>query len=130
MNEQHSRTLLVCGAIAAGSGVAIGAWGAHGLRTVVAPDMLATFETAVRYQMYHSIATLIAGVVIEKSSSENVKWIVIAGWCFIIGILLFSGSLYLLVLLNQRWFGVITPVGGISFIAGWIALAISLARRK
>ena len=89
--------------------------------------MLAVYETAVRYQMYHSFG-LIAVSILAKSFGENAQSRM-AGWCFVAGIVLFSGSLYALTLTEMKWFGVITPFGGVAFIAGWIVLAVAVRDR-
>jgi len=94
--------------------VAAGAFGAHFLRSILPPPRLETFEVAVRYQMYHALAIILAGML----NADR------AAWCFTTGILVFSGSLYLLVLLDQRWLGAITPIGGVLFLAGWLLLAL------
>jgi uncharacterized membrane protein YgdD (TMEM256/DUF423 family) len=95
-------------------GVAAGAFGAHGLKAVVTPNRLETFEVAVRYQMYHALALLLAGLLGARA----------AAWCFLAGTVIFSGSLYLLVLTEQRWLGAVTPVGGLVLLAGWVLLAL------
>jgi uncharacterized membrane protein YgdD (TMEM256/DUF423 family) len=95
-------------------GVAAGAFGAHGLKAVVTPNRLETFEVAVRYQMYHALALLLAGLLDARA----------AAWCFLAGTVIFSGSLYLLVLTEQRWLGAVTPVGGLVLLAGWVLLAL------
>lgn len=100
--------------------VAAGAFGAHGLRARVDPAMLAVFETAARYQMYHALALLaVGGACLVKPSRAAV----LAGWLFVAGIVVFSGSLYLLVLTGVRALGAITPIGGLAFMAGWACLA-------
>ena len=102
--------------------VALGAFAAHGLRnTLSAPD-LATFETGVRYQMYHSLALLAAAWAVERWGGTAVT---AAGWAFVVGIVIFSGSLYLLVLTGPRWLGAITPIGGVAMIVGWALLALT-----
>src|SRR4026208_375060 len=93
---------------------AAGAFGAHGLKSVITPSRLETFEVAVRYQMYHALALLMAGFLDARASA----------WCFRGGTLIFSGSLYLLVLSEQRWLGAVTPVGGLVLLAGWVLLAL------
>ncbi len=103
--------------------VAIGAFGAHGLKSRVPNEDLIIFETGVRYQTYHSIALIILGLMIY--TMPNLKLSII-GYFFTSGILLFSGSLYLLVLTNLRWFGAITPIGGLCFIFGWMLFAIKI----
>lgn len=98
-----------------------GAFGAHALRTRLTPADLATFETAARYQMYHALALLAVGWLVERGHARAVA----AGWCFLAGTLLFSGSLYLLTLCGIRWMGAVTPLGGVAFIAGWVTLALA-----
>ncbi len=104
----------LAGALLGLVGVAAGAFGAHGLRSMVTPERMETFEIAVRYQMYHALAILLAGVLGVPQ----------AAWCFVAGTVVFCGSLYLLVLTDQRWLGAITPVGGLLFLIGWALLAI------
>src|SRR5262245_24122351 len=101
------RTFLAIGSILAFLGVAFGAFGAHALRTRLSPDMLAVFETAVRYQMYHAVAMLIVAAAIGRIGDATL--LVAAGWFFFAGVLLFSGSLYLLALSGARLLGAITP---------------------
>lgn len=117
--------LLRAGIVAALLAVALGAFGAHGLRHRLSPADLATFETGVRYQMYHALALLSAGVL---AGPRRHPWLDRAGWFFTLGILLFSGSLYLMVLSGVRWLGAVTPFGGVAFLAGWVALGIAVAR--
>ncbi len=130
MQEQTSRSLLLSGSILAALGVALGAFGAHGLKSMVSPEMLNTFETAARYQMYHSFGLLLAGLAARTSQPELAGKFRLVGWLFGIGVLLFCGSLYLLILLNAPWLGAVTPFGGVSFIAGWIVLVLTFSRRK
>lgn len=121
------RWLIATGAVFAGIGVAAGAFGAHGLRSLLAPDMLAVYETAVRYQMYHAFGLIVAGIVAHFHPSRLLR---MAGWMFVLGILIFSGSLFLLILANIRWLGALTPVGGLCFIAGWVLLTAGVIRQK
>lgn len=100
--------------------MAAGAFGAHALRDHLSPADLATFETAVRYQMYHALALISVGLLAERGVTRGSM----AGWLFLAGIVLFSGSLYLLTLCGLRWMGAVTPLGGVAFIAGWVALAL------
>jgi uncharacterized membrane protein YgdD (TMEM256/DUF423 family) len=102
--------------------VAAGAFGAHALRARLSPEYLAVFETAVRYQMYHALALLAAGWASVQWPGGAAVW---AGWLFTAGILIFSGSLYLLTLTGVRWLGAVTPLGGVAFLAGWLALAVA-----
>ena len=120
------RVFLALGAVSAGLGVALGAFGAHGLRARLAPEALATFETAVRYQMYHALALLAVAFVITRWAGSALP--PVAGWLFVAGTVLFSGSLYLLAVTGVRWLGAVTPLGGVAFIAGWACLFIVALR--
>jgi uncharacterized membrane protein YgdD (TMEM256/DUF423 family) len=119
------RFFFVSGAIAAFVGVALGAFGAHSLKDRLSPDMLAIFEVGVRYQMYHALGLLAVAWAITRWPEANLNS---AGWAFIVGIVVFSGSLYLLTLTDARWLGAITPIGGLAFLAGWAILVWSLAK--
>jgi uncharacterized membrane protein YgdD (TMEM256/DUF423 family) len=116
------RLFLLMGTLFAGLSVALGAFAAHGLRDRIAESLLANFETAARYQMYHALALLAtAWLVTRLPESALPVW---AGWAFVAGIVVFSGSLYALSLTGARWLGAITPIGGVAFLAGWICLAL------
>src|ERR1051326_2400212 len=115
------RTFLLLGSILGFLGVASGAFGAHALKTRLSPDMLAVFETGVRYQMYHAFALLIVAAAIGRIG--NATLLTVSGWAFFAGILLFSGSLYALALTGVRILGAITPLGGLFFLIGWACLA-------
>ena len=118
------KNFLLIGSVAAFLAVALGAFGAHGLRTRLSPDMLAVFETGVRYHMYHALALLATALVMGRMGG----WLVVcAGWSFTAGIVLFSGSLYLLALTGVTILGAITPIGGLAFLIGWACLAIAAA---
>lgn len=110
------------GAIFAGISVAAGAFGAHALEARLDERMQAIWETAARYQMYHALALF---AVAWLSSRIEHASIVVAGWAFVVGIIVFSGSLYTLALSGVRWLGAITPIGGVAFLVGWIACAIA-----
>lgn len=114
------RLFFMLGAGCAFLAVAGGAFGAHSLKAILMPDMLAVFETGVRYQMYHALALLAVGWAAHQYPQASFH---IAGWLFIAGILLFSGSLYVLSLSGVRWLGAITPIGGVLFLAGWTVFA-------
>jgi uncharacterized membrane protein YgdD (TMEM256/DUF423 family) len=116
------RTFLMIGAIAGFVGVALGAFGAHGLRNRLSPEMLAVFETGVRYQMYHALAILLVSALIVRMDGRLMN---AAGWSFTAGIVIFSGSLYALALSGVTILGAITPIGGLAFLAGWVLLAIA-----
>jgi len=123
-----SKRFLVFGAVSAGIGVGCGAFGAHGLKSILAPEMLGVFETGVRYQMYHAFGLLAVGLVALMRAPLQSRALEVAGWCFLVGTVLFSGSLYLLSLTGAGIFGVVTPFGGVAFLAGWGALTWSVAR--
>ena len=114
------KTFVLLGALFGALGVCLGAFGAHALRDSLSAQDLITFETGVRYQMYHALALLaVAGAMSQWESDA----LVFAGYAFVIGIVIFSGSLYILVLSGQRWLGAITPIGGLALILGWALLA-------
>jgi uncharacterized membrane protein YgdD (TMEM256/DUF423 family) len=117
-----SRTFFVLGALSAFLAVAAGAFGAHALRARLSPDLLAAFETGARYQMYHALALVAVAWAVQRWPGTLAEW---AGWLFVAGTLLFSGSLYALALTGVRWLGAITPLGGLAFLAGWICLALA-----
>jgi uncharacterized membrane protein YgdD (TMEM256/DUF423 family) len=121
------RTFLLLGAILGFLGVAIGAFGAHGLRNRLTPEMLGVFEIGVRYQMYHVFALLIVAAAIGQFGQARL--LAFAGWCFVAGIVIFSGSLYALALTGTGVLGAITPVGGLGFLIGWACLAFFAAAR-
>ena len=108
-----------------GLAVAAGAFGAHALRARLAPGDLLVFETGARYQMYHGLALIAAGWAAERWPGPLAS---AAGWCFLIGIVLFSGSLYALTFGAPRPFGIVTPFGGVALIAGWICFAVGAWR--
>ena len=113
------RTFLTLGALAGFIGVALGAFGAHGLRSRLTAEMLAVFETGVRYQMYHACAILVVALAAARLDGWLIR---AAGWFFTGGIVLFSGSLYALALTGVTALGVVTPIGGLAFLAGWACL--------
>jgi len=119
------RTFYIMGALLAALGVAAGAFGAHALRARLAPEMLTVFETGVRYHLIHALALLSVAWAAARWPGHATH---AAGWLFLAGILLFSGSLYALSLSGIRALGVITPLGGAAFIAGWLALAWAVWR--
>ncbi|HUQ96960.1 MAG TPA: DUF423 domain-containing protein [Chitinophagaceae bacterium] len=126
------KTFLLLGSSFAGLGVVLGAFGAHSLKQLVGPETVGTFQTGVQYQMYHAFALLILGILYERMPGALLNW---AGWLFAGGIVLFSGSLYLLAGLKAAnkiglsGVGIITPIGGLLFIAGWVLLSMALLKR-
>jgi len=113
---------LFLSAVSGLTGVAMGAFGAHGLKTILSAEMLAVYRTGVDYQMWHALGLgLIAICRQQFPESALLKW---AGWSMFAGIVLFSGSLYLLAILNIKWLGMITPLGGVAFLIAWITVAV------
>ena len=121
------RTFLLIGSVLGFLGVAGGAFGAHALRARLSAEMLAVFETGVRYQMYHAFAVLIVAAAIGHLG--DARLLIIAGWFFVAGVLLFSGSLYALALTGTGILGAITPIGGLLFLIGWACLAVFAATK-
>jgi uncharacterized membrane protein YgdD (TMEM256/DUF423 family) len=121
------------GAILGGIAVALGAFGAHGLKQIVPPETVTTFQTGVQYQMYHSLALLIVAIIFDRFPNKLIK---LAGNFFIYGIVFFSGSLYILTLLKATEtvglsnIGIITPIGGLFFIAAWIFLFVGISKKN
>jgi uncharacterized membrane protein YgdD (TMEM256/DUF423 family) len=114
------RLFFLIGALSAFVGVAAGAFGAHGLKSRLGEDLLAVFETGVRYQMYHAFGLFAAAWAYARWPGSLAA---ASGWLFLAGTLVFSGSLYALSLTGHRWLGAVTPVGGLAFLAGWLCLA-------
>jgi uncharacterized membrane protein YgdD (TMEM256/DUF423 family) len=119
------RQALLLGAVLGATGVLAGAFGAHGLRSRLAAADLAVFETAVRYQMYHAAVLVAVALWLEQGVRAPLEW---AARLFGLGVLIFSGSLYALVLSGERRLGAITPLGGVALIAGWLFLAAAAVR--
>jgi uncharacterized membrane protein YgdD (TMEM256/DUF423 family) len=106
--------------------VAAGAFGAHALRARLSPELLAVFETGARYQMYHVLGLIAVAWALSRWPGATAAW---AGWLFVAGTVLFSGSLYALALTGVRWLGAITPLGGVAFLAGWACLVLTARGR-
>ncbi|MDR8392486.1 DUF423 domain-containing protein [Aliifodinibius sp. S!AR15-10] len=119
-----SKLFLSIGSICAALAVILGAFGAHALKSNLAADMLEIFETGVQYHFYHALGLLAVGfLAIHYPESGYLKW---SGWLMLAGIIIFSGSLYILSISGVRWLGAITPIGGVSFIAAWLLLSIAI----
>jgi uncharacterized membrane protein YgdD (TMEM256/DUF423 family) len=116
------RLFATLGAASAFIAVGAGAFGAHALRARLAPDMLAVFDTGARYQMYHALGLFAVAWVASRWPGAAAAY---AGWLFVAGTLLFSGSLYLMAFTGARWLGAVTPVGGAAFLGGWLALMLA-----
>jgi uncharacterized membrane protein YgdD (TMEM256/DUF423 family) len=119
------RLFVLLGSLAAFLGVALGAFAAHGLKSKLPPDMFNIFEVGVRYHMYHALALFAVAAAAARWSGP---WVTAAGWLFVFGIVVFSGTLYLLAMGGPRWLGAITPIGGVAFLAGWLLLAWAVWR--
>jgi uncharacterized membrane protein YgdD (TMEM256/DUF423 family) len=119
------RMFFALGAASALISVGAGAFGAHALRARLSPELLAVFETGARYQMYHALGLFVAAWAVTRWPGP---WAVRAGWLFVVGTLLFSGSLYALALSGVRWLGAVTPFGGVAFLAGWGCLVLASRR--
>lgn len=113
----------VLGAIFGALGVGLGAFGAHGLKGRVEDSSIAIWQTAASYQMWHALALIAVAWVISQGTSTAAR---VSGIAFTLGVLIFSGSLYILVLSGQKWLGAITPLGGLALIVGWVSLALAL----
>ncbi len=120
------RIFFILASVFGGLAVALGAFGAHALRARLTASLLETFETGVRYHFYHAIALVLVVVALDRWPKSNLP--TLAGWLFVIGIVIFSGSLYALAFTGIRWLGAITPIGGVAFIAGWVCLALAAWR--
>ncbi len=117
------RVFVALGALSAGIAVGLGAFAAHGLKSRLVPDMLAVFETGARYQMYHALGLLAVGFAASRWGGAGITT---AGWLFVAGTILFSGSLYALSTTGVRALGAITPFGGLCFIVGWLVLFLTV----
>jgi uncharacterized membrane protein YgdD (TMEM256/DUF423 family) len=122
------RLFVVLGALSGFLSVAAGAFGAHALKQRLPADLLAVFHTGAQYQMYHALALLAVGLLAAHASIDKAAALQAAGWLFVVGTVLFSGSLYALALTGVRGLGAVTPLGGLAFLGGWLALAWSAAR--
>lgn len=119
------RTFTAIGSISGFVAVAAGAFGAHALKTRLAPDVLAVYETAVRYHLVHALAVVAAG---WASTRWPGAFVAAAGWLFVAGTVIFSGSLYALVLTGVRGLGAVTPLGGVALLAGWLSLGFAAVK--
>jgi uncharacterized membrane protein YgdD (TMEM256/DUF423 family) len=121
-----AKLFLILGGINAALVVMLGAFGAHGLKTKISAEMLAVYQTGVHYHLFHALGLLVVGLVATQMvDSVYLKW---SGWLMLVGIILFSGSLYVLSVSGLRWLGMVTPFGGVAFIAAWIVFVIAIAK--
>ncbi|MCA9522524.1 MAG: DUF423 domain-containing protein [Myxococcales bacterium] len=121
-----SRLFLLCASGFGFLAVALGAFGAHALRSRLEPRMLEIFEVGVRYQMYHALALAFVGLALARWPQNTL--FPLAGWAFVAGVAIFSGSLYVLALTGVKWLGAITPIGGVAFLVGWLSLIVAAWR--
>jgi uncharacterized membrane protein YgdD (TMEM256/DUF423 family) len=126
MSNSMAKLFLILGGINAALVVMLGAFGAHGLKTKLTAEMLAVYQTGVHYHLFHALGLLAVGLVASQiADSVWLKW---SGWLMLLGIILFSGSLYVLSVSGMRWLGMVTPFGGVAFIAAWIVFVIAVAK--
>jgi len=124
--SETSRTFIIIGAIAGFLSVALGAFGAHGLKQSLSSELMAIYQTAVSYQIYHSLALILIALIFQHQQNNFIK---AAGWIMLAGMLIFSGSLYLLTLTDTRWLGAITPLGGTLLLLSWLLLGLGVSKR-
>jgi uncharacterized membrane protein YgdD (TMEM256/DUF423 family) len=122
------QTTLLLGALCALTGVAFGAFGAHGLKAILSPEMLVVYQTGVTYQMWHAMGLIT--IALLQQSSPTAKLLIWASNLMFIGILLFSGSLYALAILDIKALGIITPFGGVCFLIAWLLVAVYAVKKK
>ena len=120
-----SQLFLIIAALLGATGVMLGAFAAHGLRGKLPENLFNAFETGVTYQFYHALALIVLALWLKQTSSP---WLVASGYLWLAGVVLFSGSLYALALTGIKWFGPITPIGGVLFILGWLALLVGAVK--
>ena len=121
-----ARLFVALGAALAALAVVLGAFGAHALKTRLPADLLEVYHTAVQYHFWHALGVLAVGLAMQQLPDAG--WLRAAGWLLTAGVVLFCGSLYLLALTGARWLGAVTPLGGVAFILGWLALAVAALR--
>lgn len=122
-----AKTFLLVAAISGLLAVALGAFGAHALKDRLASDLLSVYHTGVQYHFYHTLALLLVGaLLLHAPQASLLHW---SGWWFVAGMVIFSGSLYVLAITGTRWLGAVTPLGGLALLAGWISLAMAVYRQ-
>ncbi len=124
--SKTSRNFILIGASGGFLSVALGAFGAHAIKQWLSADLMAVYQTAVSYQMYHSLGLILIALVYQHQQNRLVKT---AGWLMLSGITIFSGSLYILTLTGTRWLGAITPVGGILLLLSWLLLVLGASKK-
>lgn len=121
-----AKLFLTTGAVAMLAAVALGAFGAHALKSHIAPDLRAVYRTGVEYHFYHALGLLIVGLAAQRLPDSN--WLRASGWLMLAGIVIFSGSLYLLAVTGVRAFGAVTPIGGVAFMLAWVLFAVAVVK--
>jgi uncharacterized membrane protein YgdD (TMEM256/DUF423 family) len=121
-----AKLFIALGALLCAAAVAAGAFGAHALKARLTPDLLAVYRTAVEYHFYHALGLMLVGCVVARMADATLA--AMSGWVMLAGIVLFSGSLYLLATTGTRWLGAVTPLGGLAFIIAWVLLAVAALR--
>ncbi|MGK0440240.1 MAG: uncharacterized membrane protein YgdD (TMEM256/DUF423 family) [Pseudohongiellaceae bacterium] len=119
-----AKTFLIIAALNGFLAVALGAFGAHALKNKSPPDLMAVYQTAVQYHFYHVLALMLTAMLLMQW--PDARWLKISGYSFTVGLIIFCGSLYVLAFSGIRWLGAITPIGGVAFMIGWLALAMGL----
>ncbi|OUS06533.1 hypothetical protein A9Q81_03135 [Gammaproteobacteria bacterium 42_54_T18] len=127
MNKVQGIRWIAVGSMVLAMAVVLGAFGAHGLKDVLSESRMAVYQTAVQYHFYHGFGLMLVGLVMSSLPDVGLRWV---PRLLLLGLVLFSGSLYALILLNLGWLGVVTPIGGLSFIAGWVLLAVVLWKQS
>ena len=123
-----ARLFLILGAANAALAVLLGAFGAHSLKTHLAADMMAVYQTGLQYHLFHSLGLIAVGLTaLHLSDSKWLRW---SGWLMLAGIVIFSGSLYVLSTTGWKWFGAVTPLGGIAFIAAWVLFVVAVMKGR
>jgi uncharacterized membrane protein YgdD (TMEM256/DUF423 family) len=120
-----NKTFLIIGAVLMALGVGLGAFGAHALKQKLSAEMMTVYKTAVEYHFYHALGLILIGILYQLYPS---KMVMTSGWVVFLGVILFSGSLYVLSITGIKWIGAITPIGGVAFIAGWVLLVIGIIK--
>lgn len=121
-----AKLFLILGGVNAALAVMLGAFGAHGLKTKISADMLAVYQTGLHYHLFHALGLLAAGLVATRLADS--AWLRWSGWLMVLGIVLFSGSLYVLSVTGLRWLGVVTPFGGLAFMTAWIVFVLAIVK--
>ena len=124
----NAQPLIIAGTVLAFLGVALGAFGAHALKTRIDADLMAVYQTGVQYHLVHALGVLLIGVLVQVLPPS--KWLPIAGWTMTAGVIVFSGSLYALSLTGIRVLGAVTPLGGVALLAAWALLALGIAKSQ